>query len=79
MFQEFLEKIVPHATDLQHPGNLAYIPNSTGVVGVVSDLLAATLNQNVSLVRGGPSAAAVERVVVSPPVIGRERRAKPPS
>lgn len=61
---EFLDRIVPFATDLQHPGNFAYIPNSTGVVGVVADLLAATLNQNVSLVRGGASAAAVEVEVV---------------
>ena len=47
------------------PGILPTFPNSTGVVGVVADLLASTLNQNVSLVRGGPSAAAIERQVVS--------------
>jgi aromatic-L-amino-acid decarboxylase len=64
VLREFLDRIVPFATDLQHPGNFAYIPNSTGVVGVVADLLAATLNQNVSLVRGGASAAAVEAEVV---------------
>ncbi len=64
VFEEFREKIVPHATHLQSPGNFAYIPNSTGVVGVVADLLAATMNQNVSLVRGGPTAAAVEAQVV---------------
>jgi aromatic-L-amino-acid decarboxylase len=33
-------------------------------VGIVADLLASTLNQNVSLVRGGASAAAVEDLVV---------------
>lgn len=64
VFQEFVRKIVPFATDLQHPGNFGYIPNSTGIVGIVADLLAATLNQNVSLVRGGASAAAVEEQVV---------------
>ena len=64
VFEEFREKIVPHATHLQSPGNFAYIPNSTGVVGVVADILAATMNQNVSLVRGGPTAAAVEAQVV---------------
>jgi len=64
VLQEFLRKIVPFATDLQHPGNFGYIPNSTGIVGIVADLLAATLNQNVSLVRGGASAAAVEAEVV---------------
>lgn len=64
VLQEFVRKIVPFATHLQHPGNFGYIPNSTGIVGIVADLLAATLNQNVSLVRGGASAAAVEEQVV---------------
>jgi len=64
VLREFVERIVPFATDLQHPGNFGYIPNSTGVVGIVADLLAATLNQNVSLVRGGASAAAIEAEVV---------------
>lgn len=64
VLREFQERIVPFATDLQHPGNFAYIPNSTGMVGIVADLLASTLNQNVSLVRGGASAAAVEATVV---------------
>ncbi len=61
---EFQRRVVPFATDLQHPGNFGYIPNSTGVVGIVADLLASTLNQNVSLVRGGASAAAIEDQVV---------------
>jgi len=64
VLREFRERIVPFATDLQHPGNFGYIPNSTGIVGIVADLLAATLNQNVSVVRGGASAAAVEAEVV---------------
>jgi aromatic-L-amino-acid decarboxylase len=64
VLEEFRRRIVPFATDLQHPGNFGYIPNSTGVVGIVADLLASTLNQNVSLVRGGASAAAVEDLVV---------------
>jgi aromatic-L-amino-acid decarboxylase len=64
VLEEFQRRIVPFATDLQHPGNFGYIPNSTGVVGIVADLLASTLNQNVSLVRGGASAAAVEDLVV---------------
>jgi aromatic-L-amino-acid decarboxylase len=64
VLEEFVSRIVPFATDLQHPGNFGYIPNSTGIVGIVADLLAATLNQNVSLVRGGASAAAVEDQVV---------------
>ncbi|HJS74814.1 MAG TPA: aminotransferase class I/II-fold pyridoxal phosphate-dependent enzyme, partial [Vicinamibacteria bacterium] len=64
VLNEFQRRIVPFATDLQHPGNFGYIPNSTGVVGIVADLLASTLNQNVSLVRGGASAAAVEDQVV---------------
>jgi aromatic-L-amino-acid decarboxylase len=64
VLQEFVRKVVPFATDLQHPGNFGYIPNSTGIVGIVADLLAATLNQNVSLTRGGASAAAVEAEVV---------------
>jgi aromatic-L-amino-acid decarboxylase len=64
VLREFVERIVPFATDLQHSGNFGYIPNSTGIVGIVADLLASTLNQNVSLVRGGASAAAVEAEVV---------------
>jgi aromatic-L-amino-acid decarboxylase len=61
---EFKEKVVRYATHLQNPGNFAYIPNSTDFVGVIADALASTLNQNVSLWRGGPSAAALERKVV---------------
>ncbi|HSF16659.1 MAG TPA: aminotransferase class I/II-fold pyridoxal phosphate-dependent enzyme [Vicinamibacteria bacterium] len=64
VFDEFRREIVVGATHLQHSGNFAYIPNSASVVGIVADLLAATLNQNVSLVRGGPSAAAVEAQTV---------------
>ncbi len=64
VLNEFQRRVVPFATDLQHPGNFGYIPNSTGVVGIVADLLASTLNQNVSLVRGGASAAAIEDQVV---------------
>lgn len=60
VLNEFQRRVVPFATCLQHPGNFGYIPNSTGVVGIVADLLASTLNQNVSLVRGGASAAAIE-------------------
>ena len=65
VFAEFREHIVRGATHLQNGGNFAYIPNSSGVVGIVADLLASTINQNVSLVRGGPTAAAVEAQVVS--------------
>jgi aromatic-L-amino-acid decarboxylase len=65
VLRQFVERIAPFATDLQHPGNFGYIPNSTGIVGIVADLLSSTLNQNVSLVRGGASAAAVEQEVVS--------------
>ncbi|MGH9321885.1 MAG: pyridoxal phosphate-dependent decarboxylase family protein [Vicinamibacteria bacterium] len=64
VLDEFRSAVAPFATDLQHPGNLGYIPNSTGIVGIVADLLASTLNQNVSLVRGGASAAAIEAQVV---------------
>jgi aromatic-L-amino-acid decarboxylase len=64
VLDEFRREIVPRATALQHPGNLGYIPNSSGVVPIVADLLASTLNQNVSLVRGGASAAAIESEVV---------------
>jgi aromatic-L-amino-acid/L-tryptophan decarboxylase len=64
VLKEFQERVVPFATHLQHPGNLGYIPNSSGIVGIVADLLASTLNQNVSLVRGGASAAAIEAEVV---------------
>jgi glutamate/tyrosine decarboxylase-like PLP-dependent enzyme len=64
VLKEFRESVAASATHLQHPGNLAYIPNSAGVVPIVADLLASTLNQNVSLVRGGASAAAIEAEVV---------------
>ncbi len=57
-------KVAGLATHLQHPGNFAYVPNSADMVGVVAEAIAATLNQNVSLFRGGPSAAAMERQVV---------------
>jgi glutamate/tyrosine decarboxylase-like PLP-dependent enzyme len=57
-------KVARLATHLQHPGNFAYVPNSADMVGVIADALTATLNQNVSLFRGGPSAAAVELQVI---------------
>ncbi len=58
-------KVAGLATHLQHPGNFAYVPNSADMVGVIADAIAATLNQNVSLFRGGPSAAAMERQVIT--------------
>ena len=64
VFDEFRETILPLTTTLQHPGNLGYIPNSASIVGIIGDLVSSTLNQNVSIVRGGPSAAAVEHQVV---------------
>ena len=65
VFRTFREKVVALGTHLQHPGNFAYVPNSATIVGIMSDALTSTLNQNVSLWRGGASGAAVERQVVS--------------
>lgn len=65
VLREFEDRVARYATHLQHPGNFAYIPNSASLLGIMADALASTLNQNVSLVRGGPSAAAVEERVVS--------------
>lgn len=64
VLEAFRSEILPWTTSLQHAGNLGYIPNSASVVGIVADLLASTINQNVSIVRGGPSAAAVEKQVI---------------
>jgi aromatic-L-amino-acid decarboxylase len=64
VLQQFREMIVEEATHLQHPGNFGYIPNSASFIGILAEALAATLNQNVSLIRGGPSAAVVEGLVV---------------
>jgi aromatic-L-amino-acid decarboxylase len=65
VFESFKKNVAGLAAYLQHPGNFAYVPNSATVVGVVSDALTSALNQNVSLWRGGPSGAAVERQVVT--------------
>ena len=62
--QEWEEKLIPYATHVNHPGYMGLITPSPNPAGILADLLASALNQNVGAYTIGPSAVAVERRVI---------------
>lgn len=58
------EKLLPHVAQVNHPGYFGYITPSPAPAGILADLVASTLNQNVALYSIGPAAVAVERRTV---------------
>lgn len=64
VFQELQDKLLPYCTHVGHPGYMGLITPSPNPAGVIADLIASAINQNVGAYSIGPSAVAMERLVV---------------
>jgi len=58
------EKLVPYSTHVNHPGYMGLITPSPNPAGILGDLMASALNQNVGAYSIGPSATAMELQVI---------------
>ena len=58
------EKLLPYCTNVNHPGYMGLITPSPNPAGILGDLLAAALNQNLGAYSIGPSATADRKSVV---------------
>ncbi len=58
------EKLVPYCTHVNHPGYMGLITPSPNPAGIIADLLASALNQNIGAYTIGPSATAMELRVI---------------
>src|SRR5215208_6176675 len=58
------EKLIPYCTHVNHPGYMGLITPSPNPAGILADLLASALNQNVGAWSIGPSAVVMERQVI---------------
>ena len=61
---ELEEKLLPHCTNVGHPGYMGLITPSPNPIGVIGDFICSAINQNVGAYSIGPSAVAMERSVV---------------
>jgi len=64
VFREFEEMVAQHCRANGHPRFFAYVSASANPAGIVAELLAAALNQNVTAWRSSPGAASIERLVL---------------
>lgn len=64
LLEDLDRKLVPNCTHVGHPGYLGLITPSPAPAGVIADLLASALNQNVGAYSIGPAAVSLERRVV---------------
>lgn len=64
IFEEFENVVAHHCRANGHPRYFAYVSASADPAGIVAELLAAALNQNVTAWRSSPGAASIERLVV---------------
>src|SRR5688572_6186697 len=63
--QKTLEKnLIPYCTHVNHPGYMGLITPSPNPAGILGDLLAAALNQNLGVYSISPSATAMELQVI---------------
>jgi aromatic-L-amino-acid decarboxylase len=58
------EKLMPYCTDVNHPGYMGLITPSPNPAGILGDLLAAAINQNLGVYTIGPSAVSMELRVI---------------
>ncbi len=58
------EKLIPYCTNVNHPGYMGLITPSPNPAGILGDLLASALNQNLGAYTIGPSATAMELRVI---------------
>jgi glutamate/tyrosine decarboxylase-like PLP-dependent enzyme len=64
LFAELETKLLPYCTHVNHPGYFGLITPSPLPAGILADLLASALNQNLGAWTIGPSAVALERQTV---------------
>lgn len=64
VLDELNEKLLPYCTHVSHPGYFGLITPTPTPAGILADLLASALNQNVGAYSIGPSAVALERRTV---------------
>ncbi len=63
--QKILEKkLLPYCTNVNHPGYMGLITPSPNPAGILGDLLASAINQNLGAYSIGPSATAMELRVI---------------
>jgi aromatic-L-amino-acid/L-tryptophan decarboxylase len=58
---ELQQKLLPYCTHVNHPGYFGLITPTPAPMGILGDLLASALNQNIGTYSIGPSAVAMER------------------
>jgi aromatic-L-amino-acid decarboxylase len=64
VFRELEEKLLPYCAHVSHPGYFGLITPTPTPIGILGDLLASALNQNLGAWTIGPSAVAMERRTV---------------
>jgi glutamate/tyrosine decarboxylase-like PLP-dependent enzyme len=64
VMDELEEKLLPFVTHVSHPGYFGLITPSPLPAGILGDLLASALNQNIGVYSIGPAAVAMERRTV---------------
>jgi len=65
VFREINEKILPNSTTVSHPRFLAYVIGPPNGIAPYAEAIAAAINQNCVIWRGGPAASVIERAVVA--------------
>src|SRR5262245_10151582 len=61
LVDEMQQKLLPNSTHVNHPGYFGLITPSPHPAGILADLVASALNQNVGAWTIGPAAVAIER------------------
>ena len=64
VLDELEQKLLPHVTQVTHPGYMGLITPTPLPVGAIGDFIASALNQNVGTYSLGPAAVAIERRTV---------------
>lgn len=64
VLQELEEKLFPYVAQVNHPGYFGLITPSPLPTGILADLIASALNQNIGVYSVGPAAVAMERRTV---------------
>jgi aromatic-L-amino-acid/L-tryptophan decarboxylase len=65
VFREINQKILPNSTTVSHPRFLAYVIGPPNGIAPYAEAIAAAINQNCVIWRGGPAASVIERAVVA--------------
>lgn len=64
LIQELEEKFLPYCSHVSHPGYFGLITPTPTPIGILGDLLASALNQNIGAYSIGPSGVTMERRVI---------------